>query len=73
MGGAMGRQVEELPDRVRRDRREVVSRLVELLSHLLKWEFQPDERSGSWRATIITQRQELGVILTQTPASAISA
>jgi hypothetical protein len=50
---------EYLSDMARRDRREVKSRLVVLMAHLLKWEFQPDRRSRSWRATIITQRQEL--------------
>lgn len=50
---------EYLSDMSRRDRREVKSRLVVLIAHLLKWEYQPDRRSGSWRATIITQRQEL--------------
>jgi hypothetical protein len=50
---------EYLSDMARRDRREVKSRLAVLIAHLLKWEFQPDRRSRSWRATIITQRQEL--------------
>ncbi len=50
---------EYLSDMARRDRREVNSRLGVLMAHLLEWEFQPDRRSGSWRATIITQRQEL--------------
>src|SRR5208337_2527521 len=39
--------------------REVESRLVVLLSHLLKWTYQPDHRSRGWRATVIEQRQEL--------------
>ena len=30
-----------------------------LLAHLLKWEHQPEKRSGSWTATIVTHRQEL--------------
>jgi Domain of unknown function DUF29 len=50
---------EYLSDMARRDRREVKSRLVVLIAHRLKWEFQPDRRSRSWQATIITQRQEL--------------
>jgi hypothetical protein len=50
---------EYLLDMARRDRREVFSRLVALLSHLLKWEHQPDRRSGSWRGTIREQRREL--------------
>ena len=50
---------EYLSDMARRDRREVESRLVVLLAHLLKWDHQPDHRSRSWRATAIEQRQEL--------------
>jgi hypothetical protein len=54
---------EYLLDMARRDRREVFSRLVTLLVHLLKWEFQPDRRSGSWRGTILEQRSELRKLL----------
>ena len=43
----------------KRDRREVESRLVVLLAHLLKWTYQPDRRSRSWRATVVEHRQEL--------------
>ena len=50
---------EYLADMAQRDRREVKSRLVVLLAHLLKWEFQPEKRSRSWRTTVLTQRQEL--------------
>jgi hypothetical protein len=54
---------EYLTDMARRDRREVFSRLVVLLSHLLKWEHQPDRRSGSWRGTILEQQRELRQLL----------
>jgi len=54
---------EFLRDMARRDRREVHSRLASLLTHLLKWEFQPDRRSNSWQATIALQRKELGLLL----------
>src|SRR5438270_8987482 len=50
---------EYLADVARRDRREVEGRLIGLLTHALKWAHQPDRRSGSWRGTIIEQRQEL--------------
>ena len=50
---------EYLSDMARRDRREVKSRMSVLLAHLLKWQFQPEKRSRSWKATIVTQRQEL--------------
>ena len=50
---------EYLADMARRDRREVESRLTVLLTHLLKWAYQLERRSGSWKGTIIEQRQEL--------------
>jgi hypothetical protein len=50
---------EYLSDMARRDRREVKSRLMTLLTHILKWVHQPEQRSRSWHGTIIEQRQEL--------------
>jgi hypothetical protein len=50
---------EYLGDMARRDRREVESRLVIVLAHLLNGVHQSDRRSRSWRATVIEQRQEL--------------
>jgi hypothetical protein len=54
---------EYLADMARRDKREVFNRLVGLLTHLLKWEHQPAERSNSWRGTILSQRRELKQLL----------
>ncbi len=54
---------EYLTDMARRDRREVFSRLVILLAHLLKWRMQPANRSGSWRGTIVEQQRELRQLL----------
>ena len=54
---------EYLADMARRDRREVKSRLTRWIAHLLKWTHQPQRRSGSWRATMIEQRQELSGLL----------
>lgn len=54
---------EYLADLAKRDRREVFSRLVVLLTHLLKWEYQPEHQSGSWRGTIREQRRELRQLL----------
>ena len=55
---------EYLSDMAKRDRREVDSRLIVLLAHLLKWQYQPDKRSRGWRLTIAEQRQELTGLLT---------
>ena len=58
-----GTLAEYLSDMARRDRREVYSRLAVLLAHLLKWEHQPDRRSGSWLGTILEQQRELRLLL----------
>ena len=50
---------EYLTDMAASDRREVYSRLAVLLTHFLKWEFQPELRGNSWRGTIREQRREL--------------
>jgi hypothetical protein len=56
---------EYLSDMARRDRREVESRLTVLIAHLLKWVYQADRRSGSWKVTVIEQRQELEALLSR--------
>lgn len=50
------------------DRRELESRLKVLLQHLLKWQFQPEQRSGSWRGSIDEQRDQLEILLRQSPS-----
>ena len=50
---------EYLLDMAKRDRREVLSRLVTLLAHRLKWDYQPRKRSRSWKLTILEQQREL--------------
>lgn len=55
---------EYLDDMAKRDRRELESRLVVLLSHVLKWAGQPAKRSRSWLVTVDEQKYELGRLLT---------
>jgi hypothetical protein len=50
------------------ERRELYSRFLVLVHHLLKWQFQPEERSNSWRSTIIEQRDQLEILLGQSPS-----
>ncbi len=54
---------EYLSDMAKRDKREVESRLAVLIAHLLKWQHQPEKRSGGWRATAAVQRQKLRRLL----------
>jgi uncharacterized coiled-coil DUF342 family protein len=59
---------EEIEDLGKRDRREVISRLQELLQHLLKWKYQSDKQSSSWQSTIDEQRQQLALVFEDSPS-----
>jgi len=47
---------EEIESMGRSEKRELVSRLTVLLLNFLKWQFQPNFRSNSWRLSIEEQR-----------------
>ncbi len=55
--------VEEVESMGRSEKRELESRLSVLMAHLLKWYYQPENRSRSWHATILEQRKELAKLL----------
>jgi hypothetical protein len=59
---------EELESMGRSDRREIESRLVVLLAHLLKWRVQVGFRSRSWSATIREQRDRIQDLLAESPS-----
>ncbi|HSO81620.1 DUF29 domain-containing protein [Thiocapsa sp.] len=60
--------VAELDTLGRRDRQELVSRLKILLGRLLKWQYQPTHRSGSWRGSILEQRLRIRDLLQDSPS-----
>jgi hypothetical protein len=59
---------EEIEDMGRGIKRALAHRLTVLLAHLLKWEFQPEFRSRSWRYTIIEQRDAITDLLEESPS-----
>lgn len=59
--------VEEIEDMGRSQRRAVKSALI-ILSHLLKYRYQPDRRSNSWRATIREHRRYVRDELDDSPS-----
>ena len=61
---------EEIESVGKSEKRELESRLKVLLMHLLQWQFQPERRGGSWRATVDTQRVELADHLKDNPSLA---
>lgn len=59
---------EELESMGRSDKRELNSRLAVLIAHLLKWRYQPERRSNSWKYTIKEQRFEVADLLEESPS-----
>lgn len=60
--------IEEIESLGRQERQELENRLGVLLGHLLKWEFQPSNRSRSWYATIREQRRRIRRLLDRSPS-----
>jgi hypothetical protein len=59
---------EEIESMGRSEKRELVSRLAVLLTHLLKWRYQPAGRGSSWQASIIVQRDRIADHLLDNPS-----
>jgi ribosome modulation factor len=59
--------IEEIADLGRSEYRALVSTLEQLTWHLLKWQYQPDGRSNSWRMSIVNQRLQLERLLDDSP------
>jgi len=68
--------IEELEGMATRDKNELVSHLVILVAHLLKWQFQLKQlnerwvefKGSSWRASIIEQRYRVKDQLENSPS-----
>jgi len=58
---------DEVESLAKTERRELRSRLKVVLEHLLKWQFQPQRRTRSWRATVAVQRVEIREHLDENP------
>jgi len=68
--------IEELEDMGKSTRRELASRLIVLLAHLLKWQYQlkhlselhSEFQGNSWRSSINEQRKQLERLLRDNPS-----
>ena len=60
--------VEEVRALSRSDKREIRSRLIKLLSHLLKYNYQPQKQTDSWVSTISEQRRQILLIFEDSPS-----
>jgi hypothetical protein len=60
--------IDELENMAKRDRRELICRLMILIAHLLKWQFQPDKQGSSWQRSIDEQRIQIMKQLEDSPS-----
>lgn len=60
--------IEEIQAMGRSEKRELRSRLIILLMHLLKWKYQSPKRTESWQHTINEQRISLEELLEDSPS-----
>ncbi|HTL89449.1 MAG TPA: DUF29 domain-containing protein [Leptolyngbya sp.] len=60
--------LDEIEDMARNERRSLSSNLVIILLHLLKWQYQPEHRTGSWRSSMLEHRRRLEEALEDSPS-----
>ena len=60
--------VEEIEAMGRSEKRELESRMIILVMHLLKWTFQPNYQSRSWANTINEKRRRIGRVIKDSPS-----
>ena len=60
--------IEEIEDIGRSERRALESNLVVVLVHLLKYQYQAEKRSNSWKASIREHRRRLRKALEESPS-----
>lgn len=60
--------IEEMEALGRSEKHELINRLSVLVSHLLKWQYQPQMRSHSWVYSIREQRKQSKIHLKDNPS-----
>ena len=60
--------IEEIEDMGRSERRSLESNLIVVLTHLLKWQYQPELRSSSWKGSIVEHRRRIRKALKESPS-----
>ncbi|MGK7898279.1 MAG: DUF29 domain-containing protein [Xenococcus sp. (in: cyanobacteria)] len=60
--------IEELESMGRKEKNALSSNLQVLLMHLLKYKYQPEKRSNSWRFTIYEHRDRLIELFEESPS-----
>jgi hypothetical protein len=60
--------IDEIEDMGKSERRMIESQLERLLHHLLKWQYQPEHRIGSWSGSIREARKQISKQIERNPS-----
>lgn len=60
--------LEEIQSMARNEKRALASNLRILLMHLLKWKYQSEKQSNSWRSSVVEHRKRIRDILKDSPS-----
>jgi hypothetical protein len=60
--------IEEIESLGKRDARSLKASYRLILMHLLKWDYQPEKKSGSWRSTIVRERDNATDLIKDSPS-----
>jgi hypothetical protein len=62
--------IEEIADMARSQKKAIQSDLVVLLTHLIKWRYQPEHRSTGWAGSIVEHRRRIREEIEDSPSLA---
>lgn len=60
--------IEEIESLGKSEKRAITSNLIIIILHLLKWRYQPEKRSNSWKSSIREHRRRIQRLLTDSPS-----
>ncbi len=60
--------IEEIESLGKSEKRAIKSNLIVVILHLLKWQYQPQKRSNSWKSSIREHRRRIQELLTDSPS-----
>jgi Domain of unknown function DUF29 len=62
--------IDEIRDMARRQRKAIRNDLLVVLTHLLKWQHQPEQRSTGWTGSIVEHRRRIRDEIEESPSLA---
>ena len=60
--------IEEIESLGKSEKRAIESNLIVVILHLLKWRYQPQKHSNSWKSSIREHRRRIQRLLTDSPS-----